>query len=155
MAGDYFRFWDSYIDALDRVDDATAGRLVKALCHMVFRGEPQDFSDAPTVGMVYDVMLGQATNSRDISRAARENGARGGRPRKGSKRVAKGSLKGRKSEQIREDPRGKEPNRREGSFPLTRPDLGANPALGGWLTPPPAPEEVPPPAPDALPPSLT
>ena len=103
MATDSFKFWDSYMRALDRVDDATAGRLVKALCHEVFEGEPQRFDGEPMLGMVYDVMLGQAVQSRDLSRIARESGARGGRPRKGAKRVPKGSEKGAESEKKREE----------------------------------------------------
>lgn len=103
MATDSFKFWDSYMRALDRVDDATAGRLVKALCHEVFEGEPQRFDGEPLLGMVYDVMLGQAVQSRNLSRIARESGARGGRPKKGSKRVPKGSEKGAESEKKREE----------------------------------------------------
>lgn len=74
MATDSFKFWDSYMRALDRVDDATAGRLVKALCHEVFEDVPARFEDEPMLGMVYDVMLGQAVQSRDLSRSARERG---------------------------------------------------------------------------------
>lgn len=103
MATDSFKFWDSYMRALDRVDDATAGRLVKALCHEVFEGEPQRFDGEPLLGMVYDVMLGQAVQSRDLSRIARESGARGGRPKKGAKRVPKWSEKGAESEKKREE----------------------------------------------------
>ena len=108
MATDSFKFWDSYMRALDRVDDATAGRLVKALCHELFEGERQDFEGEPLLGMVYDVMLGQAVQSRDLSRIARESGARGGRPKNGSKRVPKGSEKGAKSEKKREEAKGTE-----------------------------------------------
>lgn len=93
MASDCFKFWDSYYDALRRVDDATAGRLVKALCADVFCDEEPDFSDDPMLGMVYDVMRGQAVQSRDISRQARENGAKG-RGVKHSKSPAKGWQKG-------------------------------------------------------------
>lgn len=108
MATDSFKFWDSYMRALDRVDDATAGRLVKALCHEVFEGEPQRFDGEPLLGMVYDVMLGQAVQSRDLSRIARESGARGGRQKKGAKRVPKGSEKGVESEKKREEAKGTE-----------------------------------------------
>lgn len=69
---DSFKFWDSYMRALERVDDATAGRLVKSLCREVFCDEQPDFSDEPMLGMVYDVMLGQAAKSRDLARQARE-----------------------------------------------------------------------------------
>lgn len=71
---DSFKFWDSYMRALERVDDATAGRLVKALCREVFCDEQPDFSDEPMLGMVYDVMLGQSIKSRDLSREMRERG---------------------------------------------------------------------------------
>lgn len=84
MATDSFKFWDSYMRALDRVDDATAGRLVKALCHEVFEGEPQRFDGEPLLGMVYDVMLSQAVQSRDIARQAR---AAAKRPRPNARKV--------------------------------------------------------------------
>lgn len=130
MATDSFKFWDSYMHALDRVDDATAGRLVKALCHEVFEGEHQQcFDSEPLLGMVYDVMLGQALQSRDLSRIARESGARGGRPRKGSKRVPKGSEKGAESEKKRE-----EMNRNE-SLLFSEEKYG--PAAGADAPPPP------------------
>lgn len=122
MATDSFRFWDSYMRALDRVDDATAGRLVKSLCHEVFEDVPARFEDEPMLGMVYDVMLGQAIQSRDFSRQAREAGARGGRPRKEeAKRVAKGSLKGAKSEKKREEVNRNETSSLSSSNPDTPP----------------------------------
>lgn len=130
MATDSFKFWDSYMRALDRVDDATAGRLVKALCHEVFEGEPQRFDEEPMLGMVYDVMLGQAMQSRDLSRIARESGARGGRPKKGAKRVPKGSEKGAESEKKREEAKRNEAS----SLPMDNDHAGA-----GADAPPPLP----------------
>lgn len=130
MATDSFKFWDSYMRALDRVDDATAGRLVKALCHGVFEDEPQRFDGEPLLGMVYDVMLGQAMQSRDLSRIARESGARGGRPKKGAKRVPKGSEKGAESEKKREEAKRNEAS----SLPMDNDHAGA-----GADAPPPLP----------------
>lgn len=135
MATDSFKFWDSYMHALDRVDDATAGRLVKALCHEVFDGERQDFDGEPLLGMVYDVMLGQAVQSMELSRIARESGARGGRPRKnGVKRVPKGCEKGAESEKKGEERKGTE---------LSSPTPNPTAAPGGRLAPPPAPDGPP------------
>ena len=107
MATDSFKFWDSYMRALDRVDDATAGRLVKALCHEVFEGEPQRFDGEPLLGMVYDVMLGQAVQSRDIARQAR-SAAKRPRPnaRKGKASDALAHASGPSSEKKREEAKG-------------------------------------------------
>lgn len=104
MATDSFKFWDSYMRALDRVDDATAGRLVKALCHEVFEGEPQRFDGEPLLGMVYDVMLSQAVQSRDIARQARA-AAKRPRPnaRKGKASDALAHASGPSSEKKREE----------------------------------------------------
>lgn len=109
MATDSFKFWDSYMRALDRVDDATAGRLVKALCHEVFEGESQCFDGEPLLGMVYDVMLGQAVQSRDIARQAREAAKRprpGRRKQKASDGLADATAPS--SEKKREEAKGTE-----------------------------------------------
>lgn len=108
MATDSFKFWDSYRDALKRCTPEQGYRLIMALCEAVFDGKEADFSDEPLLGMAYDVMLEQAIQSRDMSRAARESGKRGGRPKKGAKRVAKGSEKGAESEKKREEVKGTE-----------------------------------------------
>lgn len=139
MATDSFKFWDSYMRALDRVDDATAGRLVKALCHEVFEGEAQCFDGEPMLGMVYDVMLSQAIQSRDIARQAR-SAAKRPRPNARKNRTS-GELahaSGPSSEKKREEEKGTE------SSSLTR-----NPTVapGGVLAPPPAPDDAPPPLP--------
>lgn len=109
MATDSFKFWDSYMRALDRVDDATAGRLVKALCHEVFEGEPQRFDGEPLLGMVYDVMLGQAVQSRDIARQARA-AAKRPRPnaRKGKASDTLAHASGPSSEKKREEAKSNE-----------------------------------------------
>lgn len=113
MATDSFKFWDSYMRALERVDDATAGRLVKALCREVFCDEQPDFSDEPMLGMVYDVMLGQSIQSRDLSRKMRERGKKAaGVPKPNARKTkAKQSLstaKQRLSEKKREEVKGTE-----------------------------------------------
>lgn len=71
VATDSFKFWDSYRDALKRCTPEQGYRLIMALCGAVFDGEEADFSDEPLLGMVYDVMLEQAIQSRDIARQAR------------------------------------------------------------------------------------
>lgn len=139
MATDSFKFWDSYMRALDRVDDATAGRLVKALCHEVFDGVPQDFDNEPLLGMVYDVMLGQAVQSMELSRSARERGRKAaGVPKKAKAKQSLACAKQPPSEKKREEEKGTE------SSSLTR-----NPTVapGGVLAPPPAPDDAPPPRP--------
>lgn len=95
MATDSFRFWDSYYEALKMAPTPEDGyRLIMALCAQVFDGEEPDFSDSPILGMAYQIMAGQAIQSRDISRRARENGAKGRGVKKGSKSTAKAPLKG-------------------------------------------------------------
>ena len=71
MATDSFKFWDSYRDALKRCTPEQGYLLIMALCGAVFDGKEADFSDDPMLGMVYDVMLGQAARSRDLARQAR------------------------------------------------------------------------------------
>lgn len=71
VATDSFKFWDSYRDALKRCTPEQGYRLIMALCGAVFDGEEADFSDEPLLGMVYDVMLEQAAQSRDLARQAR------------------------------------------------------------------------------------
>ena len=130
MATDSFKFWDSYMHALDRVDDAMAGRLIKALCHEVFAGEHADFDGEPLLGMVYDVMLGQAVQSRDIARQAR---AAAKRPRPNARKNKTSDVlahaSGPSSEKKREEAKGT-----EASSPFTD-DI----ERGGGLTPPPLP----------------
>lgn len=80
MATDSFKFWDSYMHALDRVDDATAGMLVKALCHKVFEGAEPVFDD-PVLTMVLDVMYGQASRSAEMAALGRKGGQNSGKAR--------------------------------------------------------------------------
>lgn len=135
MATDSFKFWDSYMHALDRVDDATAGRLVKALCHEVFDGERQDFDGEPLLGMVYDVMLGQAVQSMELSRSARERGRKAaGVPKKAKAKQSLGGSKHSLSEKKGEERKGTE---------LSSPTPNPTAAPGGRLTPPPAPDGPP------------
>ena len=107
MATDSFKFWDSYWHALCRVSDEQAGALVKALCAYVFDGEEPDYSDEPLMGMVFDVMAGQAEQSRDLSRQARENGAKG-RGKSHAKGSQKGGFGGGKAPSKRKEKKGEE-----------------------------------------------
>ena len=85
MPTESFKFWDSFDEALDPLDDATYGRVVRAVAHKVFRDEEPDFGDSPILGAVYTVMMRNSEQSRDIARRARENGSKSaGRPRKNS-----------------------------------------------------------------------
>ena len=80
MATDSFKFWDSYMRALDRVDDAMAGWLIKALCHKVFEGIDPDIPD-PLLGMTFDVMFGQASRSAEMAALGRKGGQNSGKSR--------------------------------------------------------------------------
>ena len=85
MPTESFKFWDSFDEALDPLDDATYGRIVRAVAHKVFRDEEPDFNDSPILNAVYTVMMRNSEQSRDIARRARENGSKSaGRPRKNS-----------------------------------------------------------------------
>ena len=90
MATDSFKFWDSYYDALRMLgDDERRGRFVMALCSYVFDGSEPDFGGDEVMAFGFQLVATQARQSMEISRAAREAGMRGGRPRNdGSKRGA-------------------------------------------------------------------
>lgn len=99
MATDSFKFWDSYYEALKMAPTPEDGyRLIMSLCAHVFDDEDPDFSDCPILGMAYQIMVGQAIQSRDIARRGRENGkkARGIPKKKDTLKDAKGGLKGSK-----------------------------------------------------------
>lgn len=109
MATDSFKFWDSYYDALKMAPTPEDGyRLIMAICAQVFDGEEPDFSDNPILGMAYQIMAGQAIQSRDIARRGRENGkkARGVPKQRGSKGGLKGSQRGAKAN--RKEEKGEE-----------------------------------------------
>ncbi len=79
---DGFKFWDSYYDALKMLgDDSRRGAFVMALCAFVFDGAEPAFDD-PVMEFGFRLVAEQARQSMEISRAAREAGQRGGRPRK-------------------------------------------------------------------------
>lgn len=87
VATDSFKFWDSYTRALDKVDYETAGRLIQALGHEIFFGEQTDFSDEPLLGALYEVLRGQAEQSRDLARQAR-SAAKRPRPSRRKKKAS-------------------------------------------------------------------
>ena len=92
MATDSFKFWDSYMETLDPLPDAQYARLIRAVTHRVFLGEEPDFSDDMVLNALYVVIMRQAEQSRDIARAASENGKKArGIPKN---RKSKGGLKG-------------------------------------------------------------
>lgn len=87
---DSFKFWDTYYEALKLVPSGDdRARLVMSLCAFVFEGVEPDFSDAPMLGALFEIMHEQALTSKDIAAAARENGKRGGRPA-GTKKKPRG-----------------------------------------------------------------
>lgn len=95
MPTEKYSFWDSFAEALEPLDDATYGRIVRAMNHKVFSlfgNEDPDFSDNPILASVYMVMMRNSEESRDMFRTASENGKKArGVPKK---RNAKGGLKG-------------------------------------------------------------
>ena len=87
---DSFKFWSTYYEALKIVPSGEdRARLIMSLCGYVFEGVEPDFSDAPMLGALFEIMHEQALISKDIAAAARENGKRGGRPA-GTKKKPRG-----------------------------------------------------------------
>lgn len=82
MAKDRFLFWRSYYDALELLDDADAGRLVKAMCAFAFDEDETDLSDSPALRLAWTMISGEIRESVESGRYASESGKRGGRPRK-------------------------------------------------------------------------
>ena len=144
MATDSFKFWDSYYDALGMLgSDERRGRFVMALCSYVFEGAEPDFGGDEVMAFGFQLVATQAKQSMEISRAAREAGMRGGRPRNdGSKRGAKSTPKRVAKRGAESDKKREEAKRNEASSPTPNPTV----APGGGLTPPPA-EDAPPPLP--------
>lgn len=91
---DGFKFWASYYDALRALGtDRQRSEFMLGLCAYVFDGVEPEFDD-PVVRFGYTLVAEQARQSMEISRAAREVGKRGGRPRKEpQKRDAKSTPK--------------------------------------------------------------
>lgn len=137
MATDSFKFWDSYYEALGMLgSDERRGRFVMALCSYVFEGAEPDFDGDEVMAFGFQLVATQARQSMEISRAAREAGMRGGRPRNdGSKRGAKSTPKrvakrGAESEKNREEAKRNEAS----SLPMDNDHAGA-----GADAPPPLP----------------
>lgn len=115
MATDSFKFWDSYFAALKMLgSDERRGRFVMALCSYVFDGQEPDFGVDDVMAFGFQLVATQARQSMEISRAAREAGQRGGRPRndppkRGAKSTPKRVAKrGAESDRSREEPSGNE-----------------------------------------------
>lgn len=138
MATDSFKFWDSYMHALDRVDDATAGWLVKALCHKVFDGIEPETAD-PVLGMVLDVMYGQASRSAEMAALGRKGGQVSGKSRSKTRASAASKRVSSAGGNASNEKKGEESSRHENSSPAPNPTT----APGGVLAPPPAPDGPP------------
>lgn len=93
MAGQCFRYWSAYHEAIGKLTDEQAGRFIRALGEYIFNDNEPDFSDDPILDISFSFVKEQAMTSRDISNRARENGAKGGQQKKGStsKKGAKNS----------------------------------------------------------------
>lgn len=105
MASEKYSFWDSFAEALEPLDDATYGRIVRSVSHKVFSrfgNEDPDFSDNPVLFSLYTVIMRNSEESRDLFKLASENGkkARGVPKQRGAKGGLKGSQRGAKAKRI-------------------------------------------------------
>jgi hypothetical protein len=82
MAGDRFLFWRSFYDALLLLDDASAGRLTKAMCAYAFDEEETDLSDTPALRLAWAMVSGEIRESVEKGRRDAENGRRSGEARR-------------------------------------------------------------------------
>ena len=102
MASEKYSFWDSFAEALEPLDDATYGRIVRSVAHKVFSrfgNEDPDFSDNPMLFSLYTVIMRNSEESRDLFKLASENGkkARGVPKQRGAKGGLKGGQRGAKA----------------------------------------------------------
>ena len=78
----YFHLWG----VIDKLSDAQAGRLYKALMRYGDTGELTDFSDDLALDMAYTLMKGEIDVNferyNEICKKRSEVGKKGGRPRK-------------------------------------------------------------------------
>ena len=88
---DSFKFWESYWDAMKDLTMEQRGLFMTALCSYVFDGMDDPECGDAAVRFGFKAVRGSAAESRDISRAARENGRSGGRGKR--KSTAKSSAK--------------------------------------------------------------
>lgn len=105
MASEKYSFWDSFAEALEPLDDATYGRIVRSVAHKVFSrfgNEDPDFSDSPVLFSLYTVIMRNSEESRDLFKMASENGkkARGVPKQRGAKGGLKGGQRGAKAKRI-------------------------------------------------------
>lgn len=81
---DSFKFWSSYYDALKFLKtDEQRSEFIMGLCAYVFDGVDPTFSDE-TTEFGFRLIADSAVRSKEIAAMARENGMKGGRPRKSS-----------------------------------------------------------------------
>lgn len=93
MADRRFYFWESYGRAFDMLEDAEAGRFIKACYRFAFDGIQPDFAE-PKLAFAWQIVSGQIERSVDIGVKNAERGRRGGRPKKsGAKSGAKTTAK--------------------------------------------------------------
>lgn len=97
MADRRFYFWESYGRAFDMLEDAEAGRFIKACYRFAFEGIQPDFAE-PKLAFAWQIVSGQIERSVDIGVKNAERGRRGGRPKKsgvksGAKTTAKSGVK--------------------------------------------------------------
>lgn len=82
MAKDRFLFWRSYYDALGLLDDADAGRLVKAMCAFAFDEEETDLSDSAALRLAWTMVSGEIRESVENGRMQAERGRKSGEARR-------------------------------------------------------------------------
>ena len=79
MAERRFYFWESYARAFALLDDAEAGRFIKACCEFAFGGNAPDFSDSDKLALAWEIVSGQINTSIEIGVKSAERGRRGGK----------------------------------------------------------------------------
>ena len=81
MATNSFKFWDAFWDAMQDMSMEERGEFMTAICRFVFDGEESEIDDR-VVLVSYKMVRMQLLESKEIAASARENGRRGGRPKK-------------------------------------------------------------------------
>lgn len=78
-----FYFWRGYYDALRMLPTAEQrDALVLGICAYAFEGEVPDFSGDPMLGIVWQIVRDQVSESVDIGRRMAERGRRSGESRR-------------------------------------------------------------------------
>ena len=111
MATDRFYFWRSYHEALmDLPSDDDRGRFVRAMGEWAFEDKEPQFERGTPLSFAWLLVRDQLTESVRIGREKSEYGKMGGRPRKGSKSIAKSKAKTSAKSTAKSERKGTEVN---------------------------------------------